>query len=61
MTLNLLNVQCAPTVMVQHPQMLKDAFKDRYQKARDTDDWEAEAKFERLHAQRELYPKFKQE
>ena len=39
--------------------ILKGAYRDRYQKARDTNDSEAEGKFERLHAQHALYPQYK--
>ena len=38
--------------------ILKRTFKDRHLKAKQSDDWEAEADFERLHAHHELYPKY---
>ena len=51
------NVQ---NVYRQFAAMLKGTFKDRHQKARSTDDWEAEEQFERLHAQHELHPAYQQ-
>ena len=38
--------------------ILKKAFKDRHRKAKQSDDWEAEADFERLHAHHELFPQY---
>ena len=39
---------------------LKEIFKDRYRTTREDDDWEAEGRFERQHAQRELYREAKE-